>query len=94
MEGPGPQTFKEHLEALVALSILYWFLAIPIFLLYGDFTLNSVLILLSGYIFFCLWAFHSIVYFLLAANAVVFIPMFWLLSKIVGDKTDPEDSQT
>ena len=93
MEGPGPQTFKEHLEPLITLSSFYWFLAIPIFLLYGDFTLISVLILLGGYIFF-VCGFVILLSIFSAVNAVVFIPMFWLLSKIVGDKTDPEDSQT
>ena len=79
MEGPGAQTFKEHLEALVTLSSFYWFLAIPFFLLYGDFTLISVLILLGGYIFFVCGLFILLSVFS-AANAVVFIPMFWLLS--------------
>ncbi len=54
-------------------------LGYTIFLLYGDFTLISVLILLGGYIFFVCGLVILLSIFS-AANAVVFIPMFWLLS--------------
>ena len=88
MEGPGPQTVREHLVGLAILSSIYWIVGIPLLILVPEFTF---IYLVGGYLFF-IAGFVVLLSIVSLLNLVVFGPILWLVSRVIGDKTEPNET--